>query len=410
MAEPQAGARPPAPFSPFSEAVGGPSAHDPPAPFSPAEMARRRERVWALARSAGCDEVVVHGANRSGSAVPWLTGWPVTREAALVTAPGDPGVLFVQFRNHVPLARERAADVDVRWGGPSTAAAVVAELARRSPRRRRIGLVGDVPFGFRDVVADRFGPPVDLTDGYVAARLVKSDEEVAHLRHGARLSDLALDGLVRALRPGRTDHELIDAIERSYVPAGGTTHIHYLGITSMDAPQRCVPAQLPFGHVVRGGDVVVTELSAAFRGYPGQVLRTLTVGREPTPLYRELHDVAAEVFARIVGLLRPGVTCKEVVEEARLITDAGYTLCDDLLHGFGGGYLPPVIGRPDDPTPDLVFEAGMTVVVQPNVITPDERAGVQTGELVLVTPDGAESLHAAPPGLLVVAAEDADGA
>ena len=41
----------------------------------------------------------------------------------------------------------------------------------------------------------------------------------------------------------------------------------------------------------------------------------------------------------------------------------------------------------------------MTVVLQPNVITRDERAGVQTGELVLVTESGWESLHRYPRGL-----------
>jgi Xaa-Pro aminopeptidase len=52
--------------------------------------------------------------------------------------------------------------------------------------------------------------------------------------------------------------------------------------------------------------------------------------------------------------------------------------------------------------PDFTFRAGMTVVVQPNVVTPDETAGVQTGELLLVTADGAERLHAVPRGLHVV--------
>jgi len=42
----------------------------------------------------------------------------------------------------------------------------------------------------------------------------------------------------------------------------------------------------------------------------------------------------------------------------------------------------------------------MTVVVQPNVVTPDESAGVQTGELVLVGPDGPERLHQVERGLL----------
>jgi hypothetical protein len=41
------------------------------------------------------------------------------------------------------------------------------------------------------------------------------------------------------------------------------------------------------------------------------------------------------------------------------------------------------------------------VVVQPNVVTPDETAGVQTGELLLVTESGAERLHTAPRGLTI---------
>jgi hypothetical protein len=38
--------------------------------------------------------------------------------------------------------------------------------------------------------------------------------------------------------------------------------------------------------------------------------------------------------------------------------------------------------------------------VQPNVVTRDETAGVQTGELLLVGPDGAERLHDFERGLL----------
>jgi Xaa-Pro aminopeptidase len=40
----------------------------------------------------------------------------------------------------------------------------------------------------------------------------------------------------------------------------------------------------------------------------------------------------------------------------------------------------------------------MTVVVQPNVATRDGKAGVQTGELVLITRDGIERLHNFPRG------------
>jgi hypothetical protein len=40
--------------------------------------------------------------------------------------------------------------------------------------------------------------------------------------------------------------------------------------------------------------------------------------------------------------------------------------------------------------------------VQPNVVTRDEAAGVQTGELVLIGPDGPERLHHVERGLLAI--------
>ncbi len=55
-----------------------------PAPFSPDELLRRRDALAAEAVAAGVDRIVLYGSERSGTAVPWLTRWPVTREAAVV--------------------------------------------------------------------------------------------------------------------------------------------------------------------------------------------------------------------------------------------------------------------------------------------------------------------------------------
>ena len=130
------------------------------------------------------------------------------------------------------------------------------------------------------------------------------------------------------------------------------------------------------------------EVSANFWEYPAQRLGTIFVDAEPTPLYRELLDDSRGDLRRGGGdgcaPARPPPSCGR--------RRAAITIRDDLVHGFVGGYLPPVLGA-RQPIPDFTFEAGMTVVVQPNVVTPDERAGVQVGELLLVTDDGAERLH-----------------
>jgi Xaa-Pro aminopeptidase len=93
------------------------------------------------------------------------------------------------------------------------------------------------------------------------------------------------------------------------------------------------------------------------------------------------------------------------VEVSGVIEKAGFTTCDDLMHGYGGGYFPPVLGsqsRSAGPLPDMKLKAVMTVVVQPNVITKDERAGVQVGELVHITEHGFERLHKTPRALFRV--------
>jgi Xaa-Pro aminopeptidase len=217
------------------------------------------------------------------------------------------------------------------------------------------------------------------------------------------LTDRGVEALRDGAAPGVSERELGALVESAYLGEGGTTHIHYFAMNPMDAPGVGAPAQWPSDRRLRAGDALVCEISAAWWDHPGQVLRTFAIGVEPTPLYRELHDVADAAFDAVAGRLRAGATAQELVDASGVIEDAGFTIRDDLVHGFVGGYLPPVLGsrsRMLAGVPDFTFEAGMTVVVQPNVVTPDETAGVQTGELLLVTADGAERLHAVDRGFL----------
>ena len=373
--------------------------------FRDAEMARRHSALAAEMAAADVDHAVVYGANRTGSAVGWLTRWPVTREALAVVTPGERDLLLVSFYNHVPNAARIAVEADVRFAGARSMATAIEELRRRGAAGRRVGVIG--PLGYRaHAELTAVAEPVPLDAAYTRLRLRKSDEEIEWLRVGASLTDRAVKALHEEAAPGVDERELGNIAERAYVGRGGTTHIHYLGATAMDAPSLSVPAQWPAARPLRQGDALTCEVSASFWDYTGQLLRTFAVGAEPTPLYRELHDVADAAFDAILQRLRPGATAADVVDASQVIEEAGFTIRDDLVHGFVGGYLPPVLGsrsRALEDVPDFTFEAGMTVVVQPNVVTTDERAGVQTGELVLVTSTGAAPLHCYERGFLRVA-------
>ena len=365
--------------------------------FSDDEMARRRTALMGAMQKMQVDHLLVCGEQRVGSAVAWLTGWPATVEALVIVSPDDKNLMFMEWYNHVPLARRMAHMTDVQWAGHAGIDKVIAELQRRGAKR--VGFIGPLAYRKCRKLEGAFESLVEMNRDYVELRLIKSAEEIDWLRIGAAYSDAAIEALRRELKPGLTERDLWDITERAYVRDGGTTAIHYFGATSMQSPDCVVPRQFPENRTIQAGDVVFCELSGSFWDYPGQVLRTFAVGADPTPLYRDLYAAAEAAFDAIAAVLRPGTSMGKIVEVSGVIEKAGFTTCDDLMHGYGGGYFPPVLGsrsRPAGPLPDMKLKAGMTVVVQPNVITEDERAGVQVGELVHITEHGFERLHKTP--------------
>jgi Xaa-Pro dipeptidase len=357
-------------------------------------MVRRREALAAELETAGAAHAIVYGANRAGPAVGWLTRWPVTREALVVFTPGERDLLLVNFYNHLPNAERMASEAHVRWAGAKPMRTALGELERRGARGGRVAVIG--PLGYRPYAAlSEFASPVPLDAAYTRLRLRKSLEELEWLRIGCGFTDDAVRAVHEQAGPGTDERELGNLAERAYVGRGGTTHIHYFGVP--------VPAQWPAARRLERGDVLSCEVSASYWDYTGQLLRTFSIGDDPPPLYRELHDVADAAFDALFQRVRPGASAADLVAASRLIGDAGFTTRDDLVHGFVGGYLPPVLGdttRMLEDVPDFTLEEGMTIVIQPNVVTPDESAGVQTGELVAVTADGAARLHDYERGLL----------
>jgi len=372
--------------------------------FSDGEMTRRRAAIEALVAQADCDHLVFCGANRFGSVVQWLTQWPVTAEAVGVLTPGKRDALFVQYVNHAPQAQILADKADVAWGRESSIAEAIRVLGQRAARQDRVATIGPISAEQHAALSTKFGKPKSLNRDYIRLRQVKSGEELDWLRIGAYFSDRGMAALRDGLKPGLNERELGDLVERAYVAHGATNVIHYIGVTAMNAPDLGVPRQFPRMRRVQAGDVVVAEISAAFWEHPGQALRSFALGA-PSKLYGELHAAADAAFDAIAAVLKAGATPSQVIEASGVIEEAGFTIIDDLLHGYGGGYLPPILGcksRPAGPVPLEPFRSGQTVVIQPNVISRDGKAGVQTGEMVLITDTGIERLHSLPRGLQII--------
>jgi len=374
--------------------------------FSDAEYSRRHKALGALMQKHGLDHLLVITDHRSGNATQWVTGWPGTVQAYVVFKPGEKMWMSVEWVNHYPLAKKLSPHMDVVWGQHKGLEKMIDELKRRGAKR--VGIIGPLVVSKYRQLEQQF-QVVALDEDYIRLRQIKSEEELDWLRIGAALSDAGLAALLAGTRPGLTERELGAIVESAYIKHGGTTMIHYIGVTSMAKPHIYVPPQHHSPRKVKKGDMAFCELSAFWWDYAGQVLRTFTVDAEPTQLYRDLYDTAEATFDAVTKVARHGTTMQEIVDATGVIEKNGFTICDDLMHGFGGGYFQPILGcksRPAGPLPDMTLEENMTVVVQPNVTTREadlsKRAGVQVGELIRITRTGFERLHRAKRGLFRV--------
>jgi Xaa-Pro aminopeptidase len=374
---------------------------------SDAEWTRRWDSVRHLAREAGARAVVVAGHGGGTAEIQHLANVAVRWESLLVASVDAdvPPRLLLQLDNHAAGAADWTT-VSIEVTGSELAGAAASWLFAHLGPSDPIGLLGPISErtgqALREALPGR--PVIALGPAFQRHRLIKSDEELAWVAWAASACDEAITGFRADARPGMTEQELAALLVSHVVSAGAQPGICFLATAPALGGEAVVPRHVPARRRTGSGDLVLFELSAGMCGVTTQILRTIVLDGVAEPRVRQLHDVADAAFGGLLAAVRPGVTPAHLeAAGSAIIEGAGMTIVDDLVHGYGGGYLPPVLRttntRRSSP-PELPLEAGMLLVLQPNVVSGDGRMGVQTGELIAVTADGVRTFHQTTRGLL----------
>ncbi|MCC7484793.1 MAG: aminopeptidase P family protein [Burkholderiales bacterium] len=382
--------------------------------FSAGEYRRRYASVWAEMEKRHVDGLVIYGDSGSHNGnqanIFYLTGYRDPLFSYALVPLGEEPILIMSNQLYLPHAKTMAVVGNVDWATWNPPERVAAELKRLKLDRARLGLVGlrgiqksTLPHehveGLRSALPGASWE--DATEILQQIRKVKSGEEIERLRKGAEMTDATVAALRQEAREGMTELQLAGIIAKACSSLDGEQRVTFIGATPMDDPQIIFPRQEPSHRKLQKGDVVLTELSASYAGYAGQIHRALVVGSKPTPAYREIFEVAREAYERVLSAIGPGKTDEDVRRGAIPIKEKGFWTFDALVHGWGLTIEPPrldlleiaLIKRPQEP---IVFKPGMCMVVQPHVLTADKRRGLQIGSLVLVTETGAEALQKYP--------------
>jgi Xaa-Pro aminopeptidase len=367
--------------------------------FSDQEMARRHRTIQTLMDQEGVDALLVYGTGRYSSDVYWLTDWPCSREAYVLFQNGKEPVVLMQLFNHFPMTRVMSIVRDVRWAGANTGNSVLDLVRERGLESKKIGLVGAIPYQHYNRLREQFPNAgfSDLGGKLRMMRTVRSAEEIDRIRFASKLTDQSIEALAQQLRKGMREDEIPAIIEPVYLKQGGYAGIHFMSSMPMRNPDFPVPSQFQSSRKLQKGDCLITEISGAYSGYSGQIHRTFSIGEGPTAAWQRMHDAAVEGFETLARVIKDGATTAEAEEAAEVIHQRGYSIYDDLVHGVN--QYPPIFQTKTTKRHDsreLTFRENMVIVIQPNLITQDEKMGLQFGETLVVTKQGCESLNAYP--------------
>jgi len=367
--------------------------------FSDQEIERRHKAVDQLMEQEGVEGLLVYGSGRYASDIYWLSDWPSSREAYLLMQSGKEPVILMQLFNHFPMARVMSWIKDVRWAGANTTNNVVELIRERGLETKKIGLVGAISYQVYNKLREKYPNAtfVDLGGKLRMMRTVKSAEEIERIRFASKLTDQSIQALAEGLKEGMREDEIPTLIEPVYLKQGGYAGIHFMSSMPMREPDFAVPSQFHSSRKLQKGDCLITEISGAYSGYSGQIHRTFSIGEGPTSQWQKMHDAAMEAFEVLSKIIKDGATTTEAEEAAEIIHQRGYSTYDDLVHGVN--QYPPIFQtktRKRHDSKEMRFRENMVIVIQPNLMTYDEKMGLQFGETLVVKKNGCESLNAYP--------------
>ncbi|MGH2631133.1 MAG: M24 family metallopeptidase [Actinomycetota bacterium] len=315
---------------------------------------------------------------------------------AVVPQEGEP-VLF-EHANSVHRSRLRAPDVRPMhaWEFYDDPAAEAAAWAEETVAAiRELGATGDV------VAVDRLGTPaflalhehgvriVDSAPVTQEARRVKTPEEVALFDLNGELVLDMLAAFEDAISPGISERELLAVMADVMVRGGG----EYLATTTVCSGPNTNPwrAEATDRRLEREDLVFVDTDTVGIEGCFFCVSRTFPVGEAPSRAQRELYRWAHDWLVAMEALIRPGVTCGELVAEAPAMPERyAAQRYECQFHGIGLEEENPSLCHPDDaqPNPGTLLEESMMLVAELYAGEVGASDGVKLGDQLLVTADG----------------------
>lgn len=228
--------------------------------------------------------------------------------------------------------------------------------------------------------------------------VIKTSEEIEKMRRAGRIVAVCLRKIREAARPGVTGEELDALADQTIRDCGGLpTFKGYGGFPAnfcLSINDEVVHG-IPYGRVLKEGDVVGADVGAVLEGYHADAAITFGVG-EISAAAKRLIGVTKAALYMGIDQARAGKHVQDISRAIQKhVEKAGYSVVRDLVgHGIGREmHEPPqvpnlVIGGKSPP-----LRVGMTLAIEPMVNMGDWKIWRKEDGWTYHTGDGSLSAH-----------------
>ena len=372
-------------------------------PITVDERRARIEKATRLMRDNKIDALMLTG----GTSLQYFTNirWGLSERmlALVIPVKGTPFIVCPKFEEGRAMEQVKAGPLNQgtevhTWEEDESPSALIADgLRARGLATGTLGIEETVRFVFSDNVAKAL-PTLRLTSGTpitAGCRGVKSDAELALMRHASAVTLKAYEAAYKSLTDGMTQNRFAELVSMAHQKLG------FRGDAGVQVGEY---SALPHGsvtpQVIREGTILLIDGGCQVEGYNSDLSRTFVLGKA-TDRMKKVFEIEHRAQAAALSAARPGVECQSVDAAARkVIADAGFGPgYKYFTHRVGHG-----IGMDGHEWPYLVkgntqkLEPGMTFSDEPGIYIPGEF-GVRLEDDMIITPNGAELMTPQSPSL-----------
>lgn len=235
--------------------------------------------------------------------------------------------------------------------------------------------------------------------------LVKKEHEILRMRHAGQVVGDVLKAMREMVLPGISTLELDSEAERIIRKAGGIPAFKGYRVPGIPSPfpgTLCVSINEEIVHgiptkerVVEEGDIVSIDVGVQLEGYFGDAACTFGAGAI-SPLRKKLLRVTLDSLHAALSVARGGKTLGDIGHAVETVvlsenfglvrTYAGHGI-GKKLHEF------PQVPNYGKPQTGVTLKSGMTLAIEPMVMTGGEEVLAKGDRWTVVTADGSDAAH-----------------